>query len=632
MSLKYIENVSKLDAASILHDEVFDELFEISTERERARKLIELQDKAKTLGVKSKFDDIYKSALRDFKERQRELKQELANAPTSYVTEFSGEPVLASGAWIANDNGIYANSRDGMVLACSHPIYPTGILVNAETGDHKLILRYKVRGRWRETIENRDVVASSNKIISLANKGVMVTSENARALVKYLADVEALNNDVVAEHTSTSRLGWIKDNFMPYDEEVVFDNEQSLRPLFNSIRTCGSRAKWFDHVKALRQKRRIEIQMYMGASLASVLVEPCGALPFIISLWGDSGLGKTLSLKLATSIWADPEDGSYITDAKATNVAMEIRLDCLNSLPMMLDDMAQIKNQYDGDFSELVYRWCAGKGRDRSNKDLGLNRLTSWRNCTLTNGERSLVTESMQGGAVNRIIEVPIESEIFDNGNTTTKILKNNFGFLGREFVDIVQNVGFDEINKRFETKAKMLRELSKQKGVEKEEKQIVPMALILLADEIATTECFKDDVFIDPERCLDLLKSKGDISEHERAYEYLCDTIVSYRFHFADNIDESVADRIDEWGFFGDGGKIYIVGTRFDEIMAKGNFQSKAFLVWAKKHNLIDAGEGTHLKKRIRRNGMNARYVVIKIEEKPDFMGVSELDEIPFD
>ena len=68
-----------------------------------------------------------------------------------------------------------------------------------------------------------------------------------------------------------------------------------------------------------------------------------------------------------------------MADAKGTVVSIELRMNFLNNLPMMIDDMSQVKKEYDGDFTKLVYLLCAGKGKDRSNINLGLNKSTSWK-------------------------------------------------------------------------------------------------------------------------------------------------------------------------------------------------------------------------------------------------------------
>jgi len=632
----YIEYVEKLDGKSLLEPDLFDELFEIESDFDREQIVLQLEDRAKILGLKTKFLEMYRLKKRDFKTLQKAEKQNLMKVQTgSYVTNFSEqERPLECGNWQCDDDGVSVVTEHGILVACSHPIYPIGVLVNAETNEYKVVIRFKVRGRWRETIEDRDTIASSNKIIALASKGVRVTSENAKLLVRFLSDIEALNEDVVIEKTSTSRLGWIGTTFMPYENDIVFDNEQNLRTLFKSIHTNGYRSKWFDHMKQIRQERRLELQIYLASALASVLVKPCGTLPFIVSLWGGTGRGKTVALMMATSVWADPSEGQYMTDAKATTTAMEIRLDCLNSLPMTLDDMAQIKNQYDGDFSELVYRWCAGKGRDRSNQKLGLNKLTSWRNCTLTNGERSLISESMQGGAVNRIIDVEIEDrDLFDDGNYSSKIFRQNFGYCGQEFVEVIKQIGFDELNRLAEEKVKLLKSIAESKNQQKEDKQIFPMALILLADQVATDYLFEDGVYLDADRCCELLKNRGEVSEHKRAYEYLKDMVTVQSFHYAETIDEAINGNIEFWGYWKDADTIVIIRSVFDRLLNQGGFQSKAFLSWAKKNNLVECDKEGRPTKNVRLKGNINRCVFIKLTDldEPDLKQV-DLEEIPFD
>ena len=69
----------------------------------------------------------------------------------------------------------------------------------------------------------KDVVASASKIVALAKYGLSVTSENAKYLVKYLNDVESLNNDDIELKQSSSKLGWRGNTFLPYEGDIIFD-------------------------------------------------------------------------------------------------------------------------------------------------------------------------------------------------------------------------------------------------------------------------------------------------------------------------------------------------------------------------------------------------------------------------
>ena len=619
----YLEHIEKLDRDSLLSEEVLTELFSQDdaylTEQYRQA----LVARAAELKCKTDFNKLYQA----YRKEMRKALVQATDRPT-YVTEFNDQPTLRTGSWVATEQGVWTLSDRGRLIACMHPIYISRILINAETNVHKAEIKFKVRGRWRDTFIDRKAIASRSGILALADSGVQVTSENAAQLVQYLADIEAYNPDDVKEQTSTSRLGWIGDTFMPYGEDIIFDNEQNLFSLFKSIQQVGSRQRWYEQIKDIRKDKRIEVLVYIAASLGSVLVEPVGALPFVVDLWGETGKGKTVALMVATSIWADPNEGAYMTDAKATPTAMEVRLDVLNSLPMTLDDMAQIKNQYDEDFSQLVYRWCAGKGRDRSNKDLGLNKMTTWHNCILTNAEHSLVTETMQGGAINRIIDIEMgDGYIFPNGNEVADCLRHNYGWCGREFVETVQLLGFDEIRRIQKEYMTKIQEYAKEQGVEKEEKQIIPMSIILTADEIAEKHLFKDGIRLNFEECCDLLKNRGEVSEHKRAYQYLKEVIVANMYHF--NADED--EKVEQWGvLLANDRYVTIIGNRFNLIMKEAGFQPKAFLSWAKKNGIVKTDPEGNPKMVTKINGRSVRCVLMDMEyEDAEFSAVD--DDNPF-
>lgn len=644
----YIEHPEKLTVDLLQDRDLYDELLSIESELDRQIAANKVRQAAKELGATNVFDSTYRGALREYARYQ---KQELAGS-NGYVganiTNFSlrdqTDGQFNCGEWVCDDDGIRLHTDKGLQIVCPHPIFISKILRNAETGKYKVELVFKVRNKIQSIYTSREIIATPSKILQLANDGIQVTSITAPLLVKYLSDIEALNPDLIEERVSTSRLGWVDGidaegnkvkQFLPYQANVIFDNELNVKSLFESIRPRGSREKWYKLLKEIRAKKQPELLINLAASFASVLVEPCGALPFIVSLWGGTGIGKSVILKICTSVWADPGEGKYITDAKATSTAMEMRLNILNSLPMTLDDMAQVKNQYDEDFSELIYRWCAGKGRDRSNKELGLNKLTSWRNCTITNGERSLVDEFTQGGAINRVIDIEASGEaLFDgrSGNKTVKIIESNYGFAGDEFIYQVSNMGFEAINQLYNEYYEKVKAAAEKVGSEKEEKQVVPMALILTADYLSEKYLFCDGVQIDINQAIGYLRNKGEVSEESNAYEYLMDTVVANSFRFDD--DTEIPG--EKWGFWKDN-SVVINGAIFNRLMRQGGFQGKSFLSWAKKQNLLECDSRGNPKKVVKFLGNPIRAVVIRtdygMEENPVKSVVSDdfPEELPF-
>lgn len=600
----YLDDVSKLSKDILSKRDVYDELLAIEDDLDREEYAIKMRGKAKELGCVGDFDRMYAAAQKNFARMQkREIAQSTA-VKGMCLTDFKmldadDEKIgqLNCGDWVADDDGVRIHTDKDLLIVCPHPIYISKVLKNVDTGKYKVELVYVVRGKVKRICVNREVITSASKIVKLADDGIQITDITAKMMVKYLYDLESLNPDKIVEHISTSRLGWVASTgsdgkaarqFLPHQSNVIFDNEMHFKPLYDSIKTHGDRDEWYSLVKKIRAKRQPEFLINLAASFASVLVEPCGILPFIVSLWGGTGIGKSVILKVCTSVWADPTEGRYITDPKATYTAMEMRLNILNSLPMTIDDMAQVKNQYDGDFSQLIYQWCSGKGKERSNKELGLNKLTSWHNCIITNGERSIVDESTQGGAINRVIDIEASGDIlFDGkeGNEIVKTVESTYGHAGDDFISLIIDKTPEYFSLNFTKQFDRIKALAKSKGVEKEDKQISPMAAILFADELIEKELFQDGIRID-DSVIDYLRNKGEVSEEKNAYEYLKDIIHANYFHFFAKQEGANAVR---WGWYVNDNTVAFIPSMFDQVMKDAGYQGKSFRAWAKKQGLIE-------------------------------------------
>jgi putative DNA primase/helicase len=611
--VELLADIQNLNISEITSDDIFLELLADESEIEKMRNEIALTERAKALGVKVKFEQMlkaFKSEKKKFdKKKIVPIKNDMADGITHFNCDYDD---LYCGQWICSDRGIYTLTMWGESWACPHPILITKILSNAETGFIRVQLAFKVRGKWIEKFVDKETISSASKIISLSNYGIMVNSENAKNLIRYLTDIESLNADTIVEQVSTSRLGWINGEFMPYGKNILLDNEQAFRTVFNSIKEHGIREKWYDLARKIRSSGRFEPYINLIASISSPIVEMVNGLPFIVDLYGKTGNGKTVSMMLASSVWANPSDNEYITDPKSTVTALELRLNFLNNFPMLIDDMAQLKNKYDGDFSELVYFLCSGKGKDRANQSLSINKSTIWKNVIIVNSEHSMITETMQGGAINRIIDIEAKSgAFFENGNYVVEILKENYGFCGKEFVDLLKKIGIDEVKKMQRQFADDIALCAKKIGVEKEEKQIIPMSILLTADKLATDHLFKDGQYLDLNYCVSLLKSKGDVSEDERAYEYIMSDVAININKFKPDVNGYYKG--DCWGLIEDGYIIIMVNV-FNQMAKRGNFSSMGFLSWAKEKGLLQLSNDGKNSKTKRLEGSVSKCVYLKL------------------
>lgn len=612
--------LAEYDKNAILGEDVFIEIFEQEDAIRRAQMLLSFQDRAKQLGVKGQFDTMVKA----FQQVEKETKKKKSRTLLENWTNFTGKyDSMKCGAWLAADDGIrtFNKEYDNEVVVCYHPILPVSRMRNLETGEEQIRLAYKRNHRWTEIVVPKDIISSASKIVSLSKLGVSVTSENAKLLVKYLSDVENLNDDEIPVQKSSSKLGWIGGNFLPYDTDIIFDGDMQFRQVYESIRSFGNQQVWLDHVKQLRSTGRPEIKFSLAASFASVLVGRLGALPFIVDLWGTTEGGKSVSMMLSTSVWANPDNNQYIGDFKSTETQLEIRADLLNHLPLMLDDTSKVSSRIRDNFEGVVYDLCSGKGKSRSNKELGIRRENRWKLVTLTNGERPLTSYVSQGGAINRILEIECGDHMYVDPQYTAELIKKNYGFAGKRFVEIIKEIDSEELRN-------MQQEILKKiYSIDKMQKQSMSMSVLLLADKIATDHIFMDGEYISLDDAKSVLIDREEVSEHERCYHFLLDKINMNRQRF----DSSA--NTEQWGMISDGYAI-MYPQAVKELCRQGDYSYKAFLNWADKQGIIqtDGKNQTKLKKI---DGKTFRCVFLQLNEFRDKDGFepleAEQEELPF-
>jgi hypothetical protein len=615
------------DAESILSKELFEEIFAEEDLIERSYMIADLSIKAKELGVKSQFDSIIKTHEKVLRQLDKEEKINAYTHPSGRITEFN-IPMgyrysnMQCGSWFATESGIVSYNVMGLEQRASRqPILPVDRLENIQTGEEQIVLAFKRNYRWKEITVTKDIVASASKIVALAKYGLSVTSENAKYLVKYLNDVEALNNDDIPLKRSSSKLGWHGTDFLPYESDIIFDGDVRFKGIYEALEDHGSEVVWLDHVKEIRKSGRIEAKFMLAASFASVLVGMLGTLPFFVDLWGETEGGKSVSLMLACSVWANPDESQYIGDFKTTDVALEAKADMLNHLPMMLDDTSKTSSRIRDNFEGVVYDLCSGKGKSRSNKELGINRENRWKNCILTNGERPLQSYVSQGGAINRILEVECAANVYEDPQNTAAILKKNYGFAGKRFIEIIKEIGIEEIKGIFQSYCSQLF------AADKMQKQSMSLAVVLTADKIATEHIFKDKCYISLDEAKETLIDRNMLSDNERCYQYLLDKIAMNSSRF----DSSVGT--EKWGAL-DESYAYFYPQAFEDLCRTEGFSKKSFLSWADRKGLLLTENGRNTKQK-KIAGKNCRCIALKIDDSDEngFLMLDEAqEELPFD
>lgn len=575
-----------------------------------------MEDAAKDVGVKN-FGTLWKEYL---------ATQMAKGSPRSLlvnVTAFEGQPMeLQCGDYACTDFGVtVASPNGGMVTVCTHPIMPARRLVNIDTGEIKIEVAYKRGKGWRRAIFDKQILSSAQKIVALASYGIGVDSENAKQMVGYLSALENMNYDDLPEDNSVGRLGWVEEyGFSPYVENLTFDGNEGYRHMFGSVRTAGSNEQWMELARQVRAGNSIAARVVLAASFASVLVKPLDALPFMVHLWGGAGAGKTVGLMLAASVWACPAVGDYVKTFNGTPVANELHAGFCGSLPLCLDELQVIKERKV--FDEIIYMLCEGAGKARGAKGGGLQRMQTWRNCTISTGEMPITTGQSGAGAVNRVLEIDCKEEkLFSSPREAVALMLKNYGHAGKRFVQALMD------DSAMEAARSTQQAYYDQLIGKATEKQALAASLVLTADAMADLILFEDGHVLTVDEIAPFLATKDAADANRRAYDWLVDFVASNPARFKPGMGGEYAGEC--WGCVDDK-QAYIIKSVFDRIMSDQGYSAQSFLSWAKRVGKIECSKSEKRytkQKRIR--GLSVAPKCICLQLTDGYMEVDDESEV---
>jgi hypothetical protein len=524
---------------------------------------------------------------------------EKAEKPHETGMDFGARIKLPDGLTLRP--GDYQCSKDGVAVAnalgllqtvCPHPIAPVRRYVNPESGEEYLDVWFaKDNG---ETVVTKVITISkddiANGLTKYAKYGIVVSRTNLNQLSAYLLNVEQANYDRIPEQMSVSRLGWVgEDNdFSPYVDHIHFDGMEDYGNLFRAVDTSGSEDVWVEAMRKVRAEKT-PARMVLAASFASALIEPLGILPFIFHSWGGTGNGKTVSLMMAASVWANPAPGEYITSYNSTNFALETTAAFLHNLPLCLDELQIQASQGKADYDGMIYRLCEGVSRKQGTATGGLRKQRTWNNAILSTGEHPIIKDLSAGGALGRVLEVEAPGKAYSDLIGISNLVRCNYGWAGKKFIAWLQEPGnMDKVRSMYNA---IYAELSKDGRVEK---QAGSAAAILTADRIATDIIFQDNNGLTQDDLIRIISDKSASDVNQRAYDWLLDYVSANSNHF----DASTSGEI--WGTViapdptkSAPGEIYMIKSVFDREFASHNQDSKAFLAWARRNGKIRGDQG---------------------------------------
>lgn len=469
---------------------------------------------------------------------------------------------------------------------CRTPILLTRRLKSSETGDEKIEIAFLRDGQWKYVSKKRSEIFQAKSIVSLADEGCTITSENAKYVVRFLQALEEENIDIIEVVESTSSFGWqTRNRFLPgHADGLVLDIDPSTRGWAASYCMNGSLKGWIDMIDPLRENDRF--RFILAGSFAAPLLRILKQRIFFIYNWGGSKGGKTAAIKAALSAWGDPE--GLMTSFNSTQVGLERAAAFFSDLPMGIDER-QLAGQKQESLEKLVYMLASGQGKLRGAKTGGIQAMNIWKTVILASGEEPILRETSQTGVGTRMIELigaPFDSE--DAARAVHLKASDNCGWAGPAFMSYVLEQGDDFIISMYEDILSLLQDDTKMSGA-----HIASIAAVTVADILAGEAIFnKENLAENTERALAMARHIAkDIKDNEppdvnvSALNFILDWMNMNSVGFTEDARERL-------GFVDPYGNVCVFPTALRTALEKEGFSSRKTIKYLMDEEYIQAGE----------------------------------------
>ena len=239
----------------------------------------------------------------------------------------------------------------------------------------------------------------------LASQGLNITTNPKQR--SYL-DTYIQNYPIYKRALCVDKLGWHDKQYILPDRAIGSDGKQlivyqSANSINSTLDQRGELAQWRDNLcKPLAEQSRFVFSI--ACAFAGQLLELLGSDGGGFHIIGSSSMGKSLSLKVASSVWGKPE--SYTKTWRSTDNALEGTASEYNDSFLPLDEVSEGNPTILGN---IIYMLGNGTGKGRSTTT-GHNRIAkTWRIIFLSTGEKTIQQEMAQAGKkTNAGVEVRV--------------------------------------------------------------------------------------------------------------------------------------------------------------------------------------------------------------------------------
>ena len=220
----------------------------------------------------------------------------------------------------------------------------------------------------------------------------------------------------------TERVGWFDGAFVLPDrtigetdeERILFQSDVGGRSPFTQ---SGTLAEWQEHVAA-HCTGNSRVVFAIASAFAGVLLQPTGIQSGGFHFVGDSSIGKSTMLYVASSVFGSHK---FMRTWNNTSTAIESTAAQYSDTLLVLDEISQVSDPRT--IGEVVYMLGNEMGKGRGLRaGAGVRPVLEWRLMYLSSGEKSLndilyeVGKSIKAGQETRLVNVRANVNEADGG------------------------------------------------------------------------------------------------------------------------------------------------------------------------------------------------------------------------
>lgn len=524
------------------------------------------------------------------------------------IKEIEGIRFIEPSGFKITREGILSifESREGLNerLVAHSPLFITGRAIDVDTGNEEAELTFFRDGKLRKVWLSRRQMLDAKKLIEFADIGIPVNSSSARKMVEYSSAFEAKNTHLIPKSLISKGVGWKetagrtffvlnsrinskaekKEDRDSGGTTVEFIAEPGFERFVKAFQPHGSFSKWIGFVTPTLCYDDARFALY--ASFAAPLLRPLKAPNFIIDYHGQTSLGKTTVLELASSVWGNPhkETGGLVFSWDSTKVFLERIANFFCDVPIFPDDSQTVD---DRTLVRMLYMIANGVGKGRGSLS-GIRQTPTWHTICFSTGEESLVECTKYGGARARTISIygsPFPNAGGEFINTLKEGIRSNYGHAGAKFIEGITPIVEDtkklqNMRDRFSV---YQRTLSNKAKTEKGDRISYYFATVKLASEYVHDilgldggDDAEQSIYRVFNRIVADANNEGDTAQ--RAMETIAAWIFDHKSFFTDNNKDS-------YGTWNEGEYVGISPLKLKEAMVENGFSANSMLkAWGEK------------------------------------------------